>query len=135
MAKPSSPSPTDRKTYMRGFRERQKTDGFVRVTVNLSPDEVARLGGSAVVFKEKLATHLKTLALAKLDDRYLVPPDLSSRLDDLLAIMRGIGTNLNQLARHANEMRYFLDTQEVQLQLKRLDDEVRRFVSTPPKAG
>ena len=45
--------------------------------------------------------------------------------------MRGIGNNINQLARYSNEMRYFLDTNEVRLQLKRMDEEVRRFVTSP----
>ena len=45
--------------------------------------------------------------------------------------MRGVGNNLNQLARHSNEMRYFLDTAEVRLQIRRMDEEVRRFVESP----
>lgn len=89
---------------------------------------------SADAHQEKLAGHIKRLALAKLDDAYLVPPDMVERLDSLLAVMRGIGNNLNQLARHSNEMRAFMDTREVQLHLRRLDDEVRRFVTAPGKA-
>ena len=63
-----------------------------------------------------------------------MPPNIESRLDDLVAIMRGIGNNLNQLARHSNEMKYFLDTKEVALQLRRLEEEITRFVSAPPRA-
>jgi nitrate reductase beta subunit len=124
---------TERKAYMQAFRARQKQAGHTRATVNLAPDEHARLTASAKRHGEKIATHVKSLALAKLDDRYLVPPDLSERLDELLAVVRGIGNNLNQLARHSNEMRAFMDTREVQLQLRRLDGEVRRFISVPPK--
>ena len=47
--------------------------------------------------------------------------------------MRGIGTNLNQMARHSNEMRAFLETREIQPYLKSLDDAVRQFVAQPPK--
>ena len=64
-----------------------------------------------------------------------MPPDLAARLDELLAVMRGIGNNLNQLARHSNEMRYFLDTEEVRLQIRRLEEEIRDFVAAPPKAS
>ena len=46
--------------------------------------------------------------------------------------MRGIGNNLNQLARHSNEMRRFLDTAQVRLHLGRMDGEIRRFVAGPP---
>ena len=45
--------------------------------------------------------------------------------------MRGIGNNLNQLARYSNEMRYFLDTEEVRLNIRRMDEVVRRFVNSP----
>lgn len=132
----SSPSAThDRKTYMQAFRERQKQAGHTRATVNLSPDEYRRLVASAEAHGEKIATHIKTLALAKLDDAYLVPPDITERMDALLAVMRGIGNNLNQLARHSNEMRAFMETREVQLQLRRLDDELRQFLTKPRKAN
>lgn len=133
MAHPSATH--DRKSYMQAFRERQKQAGHTRVTVNLSPDECARLVGSAESHGDKIASHIKRLALAKLDDVYLVPPDVAERMDALLAVMRGIGNNLNQLARHSNEMRAFMETREVQLQLRRLDDELRQFLTQPCKAG
>ena len=99
----STPSAThDRKTYMQAFRERQKQAGHTRVTVNLSPEEYRRLVASSEVHGEKIATHIKRLALAKLDDAYLVPPDITERMDALLAVMRGIGNNLNHLPRHSN---------------------------------
>lgn len=130
----STPSAThDRKTYMQAFRERQKQAGHTRVTVNLSPEEYRHLVASSEVHGEKIATHIKRLTLAKLDDAYLVPPDITERMDALLAVMRGIGNNLNQLARHSNEMRAFMDTREVQLQLRRLDDELRQFLTQPGK--
>lgn len=131
---PTSSATHDRKTYMQAFRERQKEAGHTRATVNLSPEEHQRLVASADAQGEKLATHIKRLALAKLDDAYLVPPDITERMDELLAVMRGIGNNLNQLARHSNEMRAFMDTREVQLQLRRLDSELRQFLTQPRKA-
>lgn len=118
---------------MQAFRARQKKDGYSRVTANFAPREYERLSKSAAAHNEKPATHLKTLALAQLDQRYLVPPDIAERLDTLLVIMRGIGTNLNQMARHSNEMRAFLETREIQPYLKSLDDAVRQFVAQPPK--
>ena len=89
---------------------------------------------SAKAHDEKLTSHLKNLAIAQLEARYLVPPDLAERLDSLVAIMRGIGNNLNQLARHSNEMHYFLDTQEVRLQVKRMEDAVRELVLFPKRS-
>jgi len=125
---------TDRKAYNSKIRTEQKARGFRRVSVTLSPDELARFDASAQAHGDKLTTHVKACALGYLNDRYLVPPDIAERLDGLLSVMRGIGNNLNQLARYSNEMRYFLDTEEVRLQLKRLDEDIRRFVTQPNRA-
>ena len=126
---------TSRRAYNASLRVTAKAVGVRRVSATLSPDEFKQLQVSAAGFKERVTTHLKRCALAHLDSRYLVPPDIEERLGDLVAILRGIGNNLNQLARHSNEMRYFLDTKEVQLQLRRLEEETRRFVTEPPRAG
>ena len=122
---------TDRTTYNQRFRDEQKARGFRRVSVTLSPDELARFEEHARTHGARTTTHLKNCAVAHLDTKFLVPPDIAERLDHLLGIMRGIGNNINQLARHSNEMRYFLDTNEVRLQLRRMDEEVRRFVASP----
>lgn len=125
---------TDRKAYNSKIRTEQKARGFRRVSVTLSSDELARFEASAQAHGEKLTTHVKACAIGYLDDRYLVLPDIAERLDGLLSVMRGIGNNLNQLARYSNEMRYFLDTEEVRLQLKRLDEDIRRFVTQPDRS-
>ncbi len=123
-----------RRDYNASLRESAQTVGVRRVSVTLSPDEHKRLKVSADAFKERATTHLKRCAFAYLETRYLVPPGTDERLDDLVFILRGIGNNLNQLARHSNEMQYFLDTNEVRLQLRRLEEEIRRFVTEPPRA-
>jgi predicted RNA-binding protein with EMAP domain len=128
-------STTDRRSYNERIREEQKARGFRRVSVTLSPVEYAHLKQHADAHQERVTSHLKQCAFSYLDARYLVPPDVVERLDSLLSIMRGIGNNLNQLARHSNEMRYFLDTDSVRLQLKRMDEEVRRFVAEPMPGG
>jgi len=126
--------PTDRTEYMKAYRADARNAGVRRVSATLNEAEYAQLADSAKAHRERITTHLKTQALANLERRYLVPPDTNERLDTLIAIMRGIGNNLNQLARHSNEMRYFLDTEEVRLQVKRMEDAVRQFVSQPPTA-
>lgn len=124
----------DRSSYMEAFRAGQRLAGVRRVSVTLTADEFARVEQSAEAYGERVTTHLKTCAFAHLDARYLVPSDLAQRMDALLSVMRGIGNNLNQLARHSNEMQYFLDTEEVRLQVRRMDEAVRAFVSQPPRA-
>ncbi|MHB9118316.1 MAG: plasmid mobilization relaxosome protein MobC [Burkholderiales bacterium] len=121
----------DRRRYNEHIRELQKARGVHRVSVTLSAAEYERLKRCADEQGERVTTHLKRRAFAHIHTRYLVPHDIADQLNNLLAVLRGIGNNLNQLARHSNEMRYFLDTEEVRLHLKRLDEEVRRFVTEP----
>lgn len=122
---------TDRRAYKAAHRAKQKAAGVTRMTITLTAAEADRLKASAKRHRARPTSHLKACALSGMDARYLVPPDTKERLDALLAVMRGIGNNLNQLARYSNEMRYFLDTEEVRLNLKRMDEEVRRFVAEP----
>jgi hypothetical protein len=125
-------TPSDRAAYLKKFRAEQKIAGVRRVNLTLTEAEFLQMSKSADAHGEKLTTHLKTRAFAHLEDRYVLPHFLAERMDLLLAVMRGIGNNLNQLARYSNEMRYFLDTNDVIAHLARLDKEVRQFLSVPP---
>jgi hypothetical protein len=120
---------------MREHRREAKARGVRRVSVTLTPDEFTQIVLSAEAFNESPTAHLKRRAFAHFTDTWLVPPDLQLRLDQTLAVLRGIGNNLNQLARHSNEMRYFLETEHVRADLKRMDAALRELVTAPPKAG
>lgn len=122
----------DSKIYKANHWKNQKESGYRRVSVTLSGDEYKRMEIEAKKHKVTVTAHLKALALAHLDNEYLIPENMEKRMDELIAILRGVGNNLNQLARHSNEMKYFLDTQEVRLQLKRMDESIREFITHPP---
>lgn len=109
---------------MRAFREKQRREGVRRVNLTLSASEYAELEESAKRFGETVTRHAHTLLFGVLEKKSLPPPDLAEKLDAMIAIMRGIGNNINQLARHANQMRYFIETNEVHLQLRRLEEEI-----------
>lgn len=121
-----------RKAYLRQYRAENK-GSFRRVAATLTSVEFDRLVHEAEAHNAKPTTHLKALAFAYLDQCWLVPPDLEARLDELLRILRGVGNNLNQLAHHSNTLRGHLDTREIQLQLKLLDESVRAFVTEPAR--
>ena len=120
-----------RRNYYKTRRSEQRAEGMRRVSVTLDPAEYARLAVDAKMHRTQPTAHLKRLALAQLDRVYLVPPDQGERLDVLIAVLRGVGNNLNQLARHANEMRAFMDTDSVRLRLQYMEDEIKRFVKEP----
>jgi Bacterial mobilisation protein (MobC) len=117
--------------YMKSFRATQRAQGVRRVSVTLSSEEYERLIAHANKHEAPPTAHLKQLAFSYLDKTYLVPSDITARLQAVTAILRGIGNNLNQLARHSNEMKAFMDTNEVRLQLRRMEAEVKSFVTKP----
>jgi hypothetical protein len=121
----------NRTEYMKEFRERQRDDGFRRVNVTLNAEEFDRLNLAAKEQGIRITSYLKACAFAHLDTRYIVPKDLEDRLDNLVGILRGIGNNLNQLARHSNEMHYFLDTEDVRLKVRRMEDAIRELITEP----
>jgi hypothetical protein len=126
--------PTPRTDYMQKLRQEHRVRGIRRVGVTLDAAEFARLSELAKKQGEAPTAYFKQLAFAHMDERYLVPTDVTERLNSLVAILRGIGNNLNQLARHSNEMRYFLDTESVRLQVKRLEEEIHTFITAPARA-
>jgi len=116
--------------YMKRFREEQKGAGVKRISVTVTEGEYKRIKESADSHNQLVTTHLKSLAISYLDGNTIVPAHISERLDELISILRGVGNNLNQLARYSNEMRYFLDTEEVRLNMRRIEDSVIDFLKT-----
>jgi len=116
--------------YMKRFREEQKSAGVKRISVTVTEGEYKRIKESADSHNQLVTTHLKSLAISYLDGNTIVPAHISERLDELISILRGVGNNLNQLARYSNEMRYFLDTEEVRLNMRRIEDSVIDFLKT-----
>jgi Bacterial mobilisation protein (MobC) len=124
----------DRKAYMAAMRERQRGEGKYRCTLNLDAGERARMQQSADSHGESFATHLKRRAFADLDAVYIVPPALDADLSSLLGVVRGIGNNVNQMAKHSNELQAVLSQNDLLMELKRLNDLVRAFVRQPERA-
>lgn len=73
-----------------------------RVTCNLYPHQHDRLLKTAQSFGVRLAPFLRDAAIAYCQRRTLLPDALQKRLKQMIAEIRRVGTNLNQMAHHAN---------------------------------
>ncbi len=124
----------DQKAYMAAMRERLREEGVKSVRMSLSAQEYAHMAASAKAAGEKITPHIKRLAFAYSQKQYLVPPTVETDLADLLSVVRGIGTNINQMARHSNEVKAVLHQNDMFLELKRLNDAIRGFIRQPTRA-
>jgi hypothetical protein len=112
---------------MRQYRSAYKSR-VRRVALTLTREEHAR--AERLAGKEGLSTsaYLKRAAFAHADGERPVPKEMLERLDGLVAQVRGIANNVNQMARHSNRLKAGVDDAEVMLKLRFLEDRLRAFV-------
>ncbi|MDY7091807.1 MAG: plasmid mobilization relaxosome protein MobC [Acidobacteriota bacterium] len=73
-----------------------------RVTCNLYPHQHELLLTTARSFGAKLAPFLRDAAIAYCQRRTMLPDSLQKHLGQMIQEIRRVGTNLNQMAAHAN---------------------------------
>ena len=73
-----------------------------RVTCNLHPEQYFKLIRVSRQFNTRLAPFVREAALAYIDKRSLLPPELQKQLNGIVQEVRRVGTNLNQIAARAN---------------------------------
>jgi hypothetical protein len=91
----------NKKTYMQAYlREYNKKTKRIRCTLKLSQyqslEQYAKEAGM------KPATFLKKAAFAYINHRQLLPKSLTDSFPSLIAFIRNIANNINQIARHTN---------------------------------
>ena len=76
---------------------------------------------------------IKHMALAYQQESFLVPLSEREKLDEFVFLVRNIANNLNQIAHHSNAVRGVTDESRVFEHLKKLENEVKSFVSSKYK--
>lgn len=110
--------------YRNAYKERVR-----RVALTLSPDEHAKVRRLADGAGLSVAAFVKRSAFDHADGFRPAPKELVERLDELLRQIRGIATNVNQMARHSNRLKAGVEDAEVMLSLRYLDQKIREFLS------
>ena len=104
-----------------------------RVTCTLRHETYQRLIKRSA--GRKAAVFVREAALAYLERRYLVPPDVEKRLVTITAMIRNIAGNINQIAAKTNTLQRALlgDLKEARKRVLELEDVIRQFVRYPEK--
>jgi len=103
------PSVSDKSQVRRLKRNRYMREVYCkrtkRVDCVFSPDQYRKLKARAKEAGLAPSVFLREAAFAYLEKRYLVPANISDRLDELTALLRNMANNLNQIARHTNTIK------------------------------
>jgi hypothetical protein len=121
-----------RTAYM---REHHKTYylKMKRVTLTLSRADYARFKEQAAAHGLPLAVYLTSLAFVAVNGKPLISKNAENNLTEIIGQLRRIGTNINQIARHANTVHKltFGEARDVKNNLRELEDRITAFLKDP----
>lgn len=112
--------------YQKEYQARTK-----RVNLVLSVSEHRSMKRAADASGEALASYVKRRALEAHDDQVnaAVPEELLEKLADLDRVIRSIANNVNQMARHSNQVRQVLDDTQPFLYIQSLEAELKNAIA------
>jgi hypothetical protein len=120
------------KDYMKKYRKTHKEKGK-RVSVTLTHQEYLQLKKSAKEQKQTPTKRLKELAFYSLNEKESIPIDTQESFSQFVHILRGIGNNINQMARYSNTFKKIQDEGKVLHHLQLLEEKIKTFISTNGK--
>lgn len=118
------------RTYMRTYRQGKNPP----LNVTLSPERRRQLNKAARAAGYKPTPFFREAAFAYLDRRLVLPKSFEQALADATLEIRRIGTNINQLAHHANlrQAATLREVQQARQLLTELEAAVTRFIPPLP---
>lgn len=121
-----------RADYMRNYHKEHPRKGK-RVFLTISHADYAHFKEKAAAHGLPLAAYLKSLAMVAVTGKPLISKNAEDRLAELIGQMRRIGTNVNQIAHHANAAQKltFGETLDVKKNLRELEKRITAFLKNP----
>ncbi|CAC9621682.1 hypothetical protein [uncultured Gammaproteobacteria bacterium] len=113
-----------RKEYLKQYQKHYKAK---RVNLTLSDKEYQEF--SRMAKNTKIATYIKSLAVAGLESQTLIPENIEKELKTLNFAIRNIANNINQLTHYSNIIRELgiQDEHNLLQHLKQLDEVVSNY--------
>ena len=118
--------------YQKQYQARTK-----RVNLVFSASEHRGMKNAAGASGEALATYVKRRALESHQNQIdaAVPEELLEQLADLDRVIRTIANNVNQMARHSNQVRHVLDETQPFLYIQSLETELKKAIAVAKQHG
>ena len=113
-----------RKKYLKEYQEKTK-----RVSITLSFSEFQLLEKESKKAGMKPTTFLKQNFLNSLENKKNISLDDKESLKEFVHVIRGIGNNINQMAKHSNIFYTVLNKKKVFKNLEELEKEVIKFTN------
>ncbi len=113
-----------RKKYLQEYQEKTK-----RVSITLTNSEYQLLEKESKKLGVKPTTFLKQNFLNSLENKKDISIDDKERLKEFVRVVRGIGNNINQMAKHSNIFYSILNKNKVFKNLEKLEKEVIKFTN------
>lgn len=111
------------RTYWQEYKKRTR-----QVSVTLSVEEYKLLKDAASrQGRRSVGQQLRAEAQAYREQRHLPEIDTQNYLTELIRILRGIGNNLNQIAKHSNTIQQAVGDQQVIQMLQTLEATAEGF--------
>ena len=126
----------DRKQYQKDYwsaYKAKKTRHQPRIS--LSDAEYKLFNQLAKAEGVSVSKLIKNMAIAYLQQSFLVPQSQTDKLNEFVYLVRNIANNINQIAHHSNTVKSVVDNGRVFDHLKSLEDQVTEFIQKPYKKG
>jgi len=119
----------DRSDYQKTYREKYK-DQAKRVNLTFSLREFRSISRGANSSGIAVAAYAKRCALeAHHQKSASIPEEVLEQLEDLRRMVRIMGNNLNQMAKHSNRVGEVLDATEPFVYIQSLEAELKRSIA------
>lgn len=125
----------DRSTYQKSYRENYK-DQAKRVNLTFSLREFSSISRAAASSGIATATYVKRCALeAHHHKSASLPEEVLEQLEDLRRMVRIMGNNMNQMAKHSNRVKEVLNATEPFVHLQTLEGELKAAIAKLHQLG
>lgn len=113
-----------RREYFKNYVEQRK-----RISISLSLADYQKIEYLAGKMEMKPTSFVGHIVQQKLGKNPHLSPEIQQELTEVTYLIRNIANNVNQIAHRSNTLKVMVDENALLMELKRLEDIVKNYVS------